>query len=588
MKKKFTLVLLSAWMLLLQRSATAQNTPVYAHAFQSTHDQGVWARAVTTDAQNNVYLTGLFHGTCDFDPSENQQNLTYLGGTPGDVDGESDVFISKYDANGNLVWAKSLFETTFDGMNEERPTAIALDNQNNLYLCGFTGTRGVFISKWSTNGDEIWTRYFNDAPENNALTFGIKPISGGVVVNGFFTGTLDFDPSPTSVNSLTAFNNDAFLLSLDVNGNFAWVKQIESNGAVILTGLDTTTQGEIITSGVFVGSVDLNPDPNVQSIFTSQSTTFSAFSSIFAAKYSSSGDLIWSKHYRGTATTDFLTTLVKTDSQNNVIVLSDFKGSTSFSTTTTVSSTSNYNTFLSKANSNGILLWAKKIVQNDGFIQTANGANMAIDGCDNIYVSGEFTGTCDFDPSANTHELQSLTNTRAVFISSYSQDGNYLSAFPIKGLGQPDFVEFNGYLPIAVDADQNLIAGGTFRNTLDFDPTDNTLELHSSVDPNSSIAGVFLTKYPNPSSCALANPTFTEGSLTIFPNPAQDEINIHFKENQSQMIAQMIDMQGRIVLHESFQNNQHFTLDIKNLPAGMYLLKIQTDKQTFTQKIIHQ
>lgn len=574
--------------MLTQITASAQNAPIYAHAFQSAHDQGVWARAMTTDAQNNVYLTGLFHGTCDFDPSGSVQNLTYLGGTPGDVDGESDVFIGKYDANGNLIWAKSLIEPTFDGMNEERPTAITLDNQNNLYLCGFTNTRGFFISKWSVEGNEIWTRYFDDAPDNNALTFGIKPIPGGVVVNGFFTGTLDFDPSPTSVNSLTAFNNDAFLVSLDANGNFAWAKQIETNGAVILTGLDTTAQGEIVTSGVFVGSVDLNPDPNIQSIFTSQSTSFSAFSSVFAAKYSSTGNLIWSKHYRGTATTDFLTTLVKTDSQGNAIVLSDFRGSTSFSTTTNVSSTTNYNTFLSKADSNGTLLWAKKIVQNDGFIQTANGANMAIDGCDNIYVSGEFTGTCDFDPSATTHELQSLTNTRAVFLASYSPDGDYLSAFDLKGLGTPDFVEFTGYLPIAVDAEQNLLAGGTFRNTLDFDPTAATLELHSSINTSSSIAGVYLAKYPNPNSCALANQTFTEDAWSVFPNPAHDQINIHFKETQSHFTAQLIDMQGRIVLQQKNLNNQRFSLETRNIPAGVYLLKMQTDKQTFTQKIILQ
>lgn len=587
MKKNLHCFLILA--LMLASTLEAQiSAPVYAHAFQSTHDQGVWARAMTTDAQNNVYLTGFFHGTCDFDPSENEQNLTYLGGTPGDVDGESDVFISKYDANGNLIWAKSLIEPTFDGMNEERSTAITLDNQNNLYLCGFTNTRGFFISKWSNDGNEIWTRYFDDAPENNALTFGIKPIPGGVVVNGFFNGTLDFDPSPTAVNSLTAFNNDAFLVSLDSNGNFAWVKQIESNGAIILTGLDTTAQGEIVTSGVFVGSVDLNPDPNIQSIFTSLSTSFGAFSSVFAAKYSSTGNLIWSKHYRGTATTDFLTTLVKTDSQGNAIVLSDFKGSTSFSTTTTVSSITNYNTFLSKADSNGTLLWAKKIAQNDGSLNSADGANITIDGCDNIYVSGEFTGTCDFDPSATTHMLQSLTNTRAIFLASYSPDGNYLAAFDLKGLGTPDFVEFNGYLPIAVDAEQNLLAGGTFRNVLDFDPTETTLELHSSVDSSSSIAGVYLAKYPNPSSCALANETFTEGVWSVFPNPAQDEINIHFKETQSHFTAELIDMQGRIVLRKNNQNNQRFTLETSNVPSGVYLLKMQTDKQTFTQKIILQ
>ena len=59
-----------------------------------THGQ-----AVATDSQGNVYSTGYFTGTVDFDPGPGTVLLSSFGGS-------EDVFVTKVDPAGNLVWAK--------------------------------------------------------------------------------------------------------------------------------------------------------------------------------------------------------------------------------------------------------------------------------------------------------------------------------------------------------------------------------------------------------------------------------------------------------------------------------------------------
>ncbi|MEM9921259.1 MAG: hypothetical protein AAF990_24375 [Bacteroidota bacterium] len=58
------------------------------------------AEDVTTDAGGNVYVTGTFEGTVDFDPGDGTSNLTSDRGLS--------VFVQKLDANGDFLWARSV------------------------------------------------------------------------------------------------------------------------------------------------------------------------------------------------------------------------------------------------------------------------------------------------------------------------------------------------------------------------------------------------------------------------------------------------------------------------------------------------
>ena len=87
--------------------------------------QVLWSRSmgeegydIAVDASGNVYTTGSFSGTLDFDPGLGTFEMTSSGRT--------DIFVSKLDSNGNFVWAKAM-----GGTLDDAGKGIALDSSNN-------------------------------------------------------------------------------------------------------------------------------------------------------------------------------------------------------------------------------------------------------------------------------------------------------------------------------------------------------------------------------------------------------------------------------------------------------------------------
>lgn len=585
-------ILLLTFSFFYQTTYSQPPTLAFAKVLESEHDQGVWSRSTVTDANGNFYMTGLFHGTVDFDPNAGSTSLTYQGGIPNDADGESDVYIVKYNSNGELMWVRKLIEPTFIGMNEERGSSIILDQNNNLFLTGFTSTRGFFVSKWSSDGDEIWTKYFDDVEDNLLTSFAIRKKGNSVLISGVFAGILDFDPSSTGTTELTSFNSDGFLLSLSDNGNFEWAKQLRCNGGVIPTGLEVDSNNNIFLSGIFLGSVDLNPDPTVSAIITSQSVSGAAISSAFLAKYDSNGNLIWNRHLRGNGNTDFFMTFIKKDSANNIIVTGTFNGTTTFLPTTTALNTNGfYASFLAKYNNDGTLLWTNLIGNPTStqttFFPSSFCANVILDTCDNIYVSGEFQGNCDFNPGAGENVLSTPNNLVNAFAACYFTDGSYIWSMPVGGLGNVAFVEFNGYLPIALDNNNDLIFTGTFRQQLDFDPSPTASTLLSSNSANPNIAGIFIAKYDNPlpGNCILANNTFEEKGFSVYPNPSNGLVNIVLKEIAENYRINVYDISGKLLLSDTI-NSELSTFDLSNFVKRVYIIELNSGSKSFHQKLM--
>lgn len=596
MKHFFTtsITLLSLLTALLNPEKSFGQTPTlqFAKSMETQHEHGVWSRSTVTDSNGNIYITGLYHGTVDFDTSTTGSfPLVYQGGTVNVTDGEADVYVAKYNSAGEFLWAKNLIEPTFADMNEERGSAMIVDENNNLYLTGFTSTRGFFVSKWNSDGIEIWTKYFDDVEENFVSTFALKKLNNSIIVSGLFAGTMDFNPSVSQTEELTAFNNDGFLLSLSDTGNFEWVKQFRCNGVVLLSGLEVDDTNNIFLSGIFLGTVDLNPSPTASTFITSQSVSFGAISSGFLAKFNSNGEPIWNRHISGTSTTDGFMTFIKKDSNNNIIMTGSYKGNATFLPTATSLDTNGfYSSYLAKYNTNGDLLWTKKFgtptTTQTTFFPSSFSANVIVDHCDNIYVSGEFQGNCDFNPAVEEKVLSTLNNTIDAFVASYSSSGEHLWSMDIGKFGNVVFVDFNGYLPIALDQNNDLVITGSFRGQLDFDPsTSSEFLLNSNNNGLPNNAGLFIAKYENPLTCQLNNEAFEEFNFEVYPNPSDGLVTISIKEFDQNTNLSVFDISGKKVFSGSIQN-EITTINLGNLGSGIYILKLTSANKSSNKKLI--
>ena len=224
-------------------------------------DQGV---AVAADDFGNVYVTGFFRDTVDFNPGV----LTAFR----DSNGENDVFVSKFDGDGIFQWVE-----TFGGTESEVGYAVDTDSQGNVYLTGFfRGTvdfdpggpsyirsssddsADVYLTKLEPNGDFDWARIFEGIEEDFGHGVAVDG-SDNVLVTGRFGGTVEFDPEGAGLELNSNGLADVFVVSYQPDNMFRWARSfggaMDDIGNAIAAGSDGTSY----ITGSFNGSVDFDP-----------------------------------------------------------------------------------------------------------------------------------------------------------------------------------------------------------------------------------------------------------------------------------------------------------------------------------------
>ena len=162
---------------------------------------------------------------------------------------------------------------------------------------------------------------------------------------------------------------------------------------------------------------------------------------------------------------------IASDTSGNVYIIGPYSGTVDFDPGIGVfnlTSTGSFDVYIQKLSKSGNLIWAKSI----GGTGTELGLSVSIDYSNNILIAGSFTGTADFDPGVGIANMTSFGNTDA-FVLKLNSSGNYLWA-----------KQFGGTLAdqvwsVSADHSNNVILGGEFRGSGDFDPGPGTLNLTS-------------------------------------------------------------------------------------------------------------
>jgi hypothetical protein len=348
------------------------------------------------DELGNTYVVGTLRRLLDVDPSEETFLLS--------ANSTDDLWMAAYSSQSELLWANKIANA-----NTENISSIHLDQNNNLLICGF------------------------------------------------FTNALDFDPS-VGVFELTTFsesNADAFFASYSTAGELNWAKQI--GGASVDNAQDITTdyEGNIIITGNFSDIADFDPSSS-----TAELTATGSFNDIFLAKYSSTGNYLWSFNLTGSNSPDNGQALGIL-SDNSIVLGAIYQGDLDADPgvgVAPINHANNYDALLACYDSDGNYLWAG----NYGLNSDDRINSIAIDNSDNIYVGGYFNQTVDFDFSSGTAEVTSAGNDDACLLS-YDASGN-LRWFKTWGSTGAD--EIQG---IAINSAGKIAVTGGFSGTVDFD-----------------------------------------------------------------------------------------------------------------------
>jgi hypothetical protein len=330
------------------------------------------------DASGNVFITGAFtlKGITFSSPSNtvtlmNSDTLT------------DEMFVAKYDAMGNLLWANS----AMGNGDHDRGLSVAVDPAGNSYVTGYfksptivfdtytltnnsqTGLADIFVVKYGPAGNVIWAHRFGGALEEWGMDI-VADAGGNTYLTGFFNS---LSVSFGSVSVIHSGNGDAYTAKLDPNGVGIWAQQAGSSLADGAWAITMDISGNVYVAGSFESS-SLGFSPNLIN---------NGGSDVFFVKYDgSNGGVLYAKSFGGSGNEDVWD--IDVDLMGNAYLAGRYDSNPLVIGTTTLSRIGSKDFYTAAFNSLGNPIWAKRHIGNTFSSPTSVNADLL----GNVYVSG--------------------------------------------------------------------------------------------------------------------------------------------------------------------------------------------------------
>lgn len=579
----------------------AQN-PQFEWAKHTESDNVMMGFSLAVDGFSNVYTAGIFTGTNDFNPGQGETLLTAIG--------EADLFLQKLDAEGNLVWVKQIASSWLVGAYQPPfPLSIggggsqsmAVDKDNNIILCSFTpsdtiwpipedgsdwealttqpesmGSYDILVLKLDPDGDLMWGHRVGGTAIDLAFNCALDN-DGNIFVAGNFQDTVDFDPDPTATSVMTKplYEQGKFLMKLNVDGNFVWVKEIPGLGSIY-----TSTDGSIYCTGQCLDTIAFNSS---QSVNVDWPSTFSSgayllnvngngeFESVIVCSSSSSMPSVTSCTVDGNSNIWMATNFVDT------VHISLFGTSQSFTIVENQDFLPSSAMLLIKLSPSGELLYSGQTQMS--IVELLLGKQ------DAVFSFGSISNeVIDVDPGGGV--IDPMTNGNSLGALKLHSDGQFawsgfIGPLVYAGLGNGNRVDFG------MDSLNNIYITSEFRQTPDLNPSPNESYTFTSLDP--STPDMFTLKWSDPDEPVTALFGLPSHKISLYPNPATHEIILDFPANDSDVTIRIRDLAGRDVYTTlgTQQKTMHITqfrIDISSLSSGVYMLQTSSMESSSSLK----
>ncbi len=548
----------------------------------------------------------------------------------------------------NFKWIKTLNGDVTNNIGY----AITTDAAGNVYTTGYhcgsvdldpgpatydvtsVSVEDIFVTKFDSLGNFIWGRSMGGGFAEIGTSIAVDG-NGNVIVAGRFQVNCDLDPDVNNTFILPGNGaDDIFLVKLNSAGNFVWGIGIGDTGYESAGGIKVDNTGNIYFTGGFENTVDYDPGPGV---FNLSATNGGAF----VIKLDGAGNLVYAKNFGGSA----FGQAISLDATGNIYTTGAFMGTGDFDPNACVlnltSYSSSYDVYISKLNNSGNFVWAKNFGGADMDIPNSIG----VDGLGNVFTTGTFSATVDFDPGASVANLTSAGDMD-IFVSKLNSSGNYVwakaiggstteiarslvvkssgdiflsggfsgitdfdpnpSTFTLNSIGYEDIfvsgLNNSGNFLFAkriggstatgesygmcIDGLNNILTTGYYYGIVDFDPDAPTVNLNSGAAYDSFIHKM-KPSYTS-TSTSLEEKSVSSLSQMIYPNPCTDFITVKLNADQILCDLEIRDVFGKLITRIPAFNDLE-KIDVHDLQKGIYFVDILKNSYSIQKtKIIKQ
>jgi hypothetical protein len=444
-------------------------------------------RTITADTMGNIYVTGWFHLTVDFDPGNGEDLHTAISA--------GDMYLSKFNSNGDFIWARTW--GGFDSSCDEFVDDITCDSEGSIYLTGLFGSSidfdpgpgedihepidslDIFLMKFAPNGDLKWARTWPGI-ERSGWSYPPYRIAtdanDNVLATGWFRGTVDFDPSPDT-DIKTAAGYDFFFTKFDPQGNHLWVYTLGyEGGSLECWSLRIDGSDDVYMSGEFLSLLDFDPHEESELL----RLAYTGHGDAYIVKYTSDIIPIWFKQFGTSGFYDRGISIAIRD--NTLYLLSQLGiGDVDLDPGPGVDwepDVCGYHDFaISKFDTDGNYKWGHQV----GCVETMS--ECAITSDSKVYITGSLMGSMevDFDPGPGTDIItidpDLPDNTYNTFLTAFDSNGDYLGTRTFRGT-------YNQPWGISISNDDTIFLTGHFKDVehaVDFDPSSDGTDYHTAV-----------------------------------------------------------------------------------------------------------
>ncbi len=218
---------------------------------------------LTVDSDGNVYSTGIFSKTIDFDPGSGTFSVTSSSNS-------QDVFIHKLSADGDFSWAKKIGNSGFDEgvdivfKNSQLfitgwfQNTVDFDPSSATFIVPGVGSSDVFLLSLLENGDFNWAKAFGSVYTDKGVG-SVLDENGNIYLTATYDNEIDVDPGTGTVLLPAPGSTSFFVVKLDALGEYVWAQPFTGTSTVYSTAIAVHPSNGIVVGGMFVELVDFDP-----------------------------------------------------------------------------------------------------------------------------------------------------------------------------------------------------------------------------------------------------------------------------------------------------------------------------------------